>query len=183
MFGFAPIAAAPLGATGDAGASFDVSFGAAAVVTDGGVVALPVYASSVVELASGDTSVAVAASTFTAIVSFDANGLDATASFAAFAPNVSGSANASDAASSIASFLAFVSASGLASDSALVEASNFSATVANAAEMADNPKAFAVMISAVAEGAEIDDLASANFLWNIINNSQPVNWAVIKTQN
>ena len=183
MFGFAPIAAAPLGAAGDAGASFDVSFGAAAVVTDGGVVALPVYASSVVELASGDTSVAVAASTFTAIVSFDANGLDATASFAVFAPNVSESASGVDTASAIASFLAFASASGSATDATLVEASNFNAAVADASDIADNPKAFAVMMGGIAEGAEIDDFDSANFLWNIINNAQSTTWTVVKTQN
>lgn len=183
MFGFAPIAAAPLGASGEAGASFDVSFSAAAVITDGGVAALPVYAGLISESTTSNMSVAVTASTFTAIVSFDANGLDATASFAAFAPNVSGSASGSDAASSIASFLALVSESGLSIDSVLVEASEFSATVANAAEMADNPKAFAVMISAVTDGAEIDDSDSANFLWNLINNSQSVNYTVIKTQN
>jgi hypothetical protein len=182
VLGFAPIAAAPLGATGESGASFDVSFGAAAVITDAAA-SLPVYASSVAEATLSDMSVAVAASAFNAIVSFEVTGVDASAAVAVFTPSISESAVGDDAASALAIFSSTATDSGLAADSVLVEASVFNATAADAADAADAVRSSAVMVGSVSEDADIDDSNSASYLWNIINNAQSVNWTVVKTQN
>lgn len=181
MFGFAPIATVPLAADMESGASFDVSFGAAAVIIDGGVVARPVYACLITETTLSDMSVAVAASTFTAIVSFGANGLDATASFTVFATNISDGADGADSAASLVEFFATVAAFGLTVDAILVEDSVFNATSTNAVVAVDAVSTAAVMVVSISNAVEIDDASSASYLWNIINTSQPTSWTVIQT--
>ena len=183
MFGFAPLATVPMATASESGASFDVSFSDAAAITDGGVFAQPVYACSIADTTISDMSVAVTASTFTALVSFEVNGSDATASFAVFAPILPDGADGADSAASLVEFLATVVAFGLTVDAALVEASVFNATATNEVVSADAVSTAAVMAVSVSDALEIDDANAANYLWNIINTSQSTSWTVVQTQN
>lgn len=183
MLGFAPLAAAPLGAPGAGGVAYDVSFSASATITDGGIVARQVFATAVDETSSGEMSAIVAASTFNAVVSFGADVTDATSASAAFAPNVSDGADGTATTAALVGFLIGVSESGTATDSALVEASEFNATAADGVEMTDTVRTAAVMPASIADAAEIDDADSASYLWNLINNAQSTSWTVVKTEN
>jgi hypothetical protein len=183
VLGFAPLAAAPLGASGAGGVSYDVSFAASATIIDGGVVARQTFITAVDEISSGEMSAAVAASTFNAAVSIGADSADSAYAAAGFAPNVSEGADGVDSVASLVGFLAIVSDSGTATDSALVEASEFNATAADASTALDSVRASAIMASAVSEDAEIDDSDAARYLWTTINNAQPTAWTVVKTQN
>lgn len=183
MLGFAPLAAAPLGASGEAGIAYDVSFSDAATITDGGVVGLPVYAGNVSEASSGAMSAVVTASIFNAVASFGVDITDNPAALAIFEAATSDGSTGSDAASAFIGFLVSVSESGTATDSALVEASEFNATASDAADMTDTARTSAVMNSAVSNAAEIDDADSASYLWNLINNAQATSWTVVKTEN
>ena len=66
MLGFAPLAAAPLGAFGAGAAAYDVSFTDAAVVADTLLQASPIYLAALTEAAVGSDLTHVAASTFNA---------------------------------------------------------------------------------------------------------------------
>jgi hypothetical protein len=88
MLGFAPIAAAPFGAAGDAGAFFDVSFEDAAEASSN-LVALAVFPAEIpLESAAGQDSVLVAPSTFGSNLIAGAEGDDATSVLVDFAPNI-----------------------------------------------------------------------------------------------
>ena len=183
MLGFAPLAAAPLGASGAGGVAYDVSFSASATITDGGIVARQVFATAVDETSSGEMSAIVAASTFNAVVSLGADATDTSSAIAAFAPNISDGADVTAAAAALVGFLSGVSDSSTATDSALVEASEFNATAADGVQLTDNASNTAVMNGSVSDAAEIDDADSASYLWNLINNAQSTSWTVVKTLN
>ena len=183
MLGFAPLAAAPLGAAGAGGVAYDASFSASATMTDGGIVARQVFATAVDEVSSGEMSAAVTASTFNAAVSFAADVTDNTSAIAAFGSTISDGADGSVTTSALIGFLVRVSESGTATDSALVEVSVFNAPVADGADMTDTVNNAAVMPVSISDAAEIDDANSASYLWNLINNAQSTSWTVVKTEN
>jgi len=262
MLGFAPIAAAPFGAPGDAGAFFDVSFEDAAEASSN-VLARAVFPNATPEEAAAEDGVLVAPSVFGALIDEESSGSSAesslavflgsipegvssTASFVAqviFPVSVSNTASASDAEAALATFIASVSETASAQDSAaallvyevlieemaasamaanavasfnanvaevasgldavgssviflaqtsdsasgamiaLVAPSVFNAVVLMAANASDGVNAGAIMNGGIVEGVTAEDAAAANFLWNIINNAQPTNWTVVKTQN
>ena len=183
MLGFAPLAAAPLGAPGAGGVAYDVSFSSSATIADGGVVGIPVYATAVAENSSGAMSASVTASTFNAVVSGSADLADTSAAFPEFNATVSDGAGGSGTVAALVGFLIGVSESGTATDSALVEASEFNATAADGVEMTDTVRTAAVMPVSISDAAEIDDADSASYLWNLINDAQSTSWTVVKTEN
>jgi hypothetical protein len=137
---------------------------------------------SFTDAADGTDAVHVAASTFNANVSDAAAGEVTTAAVAAFLSNLSGAAVGADSVAAIAAFLANASDGAAGADSVLVEASEFSATVSDAAAGDDSVRALATMAASFTDAATIDDADTANFLWNIINDSQTTTWSVVKTQ-
>lgn len=182
MLGFAPLAAAPLGALGAGGVSYDAAFGDALAITDG-IVARQVFVTAVDEASSGAISVAVTASTFNAAVSFAADAETTSSAAVVFVPSISEAATGADAAVALVGFSTAVTESVLTTDSALVEASEFNATATDAADAVDSVSTAAVMAVSVSDSAEIDDADSASYLWNLINNAQSTSWTVVKTQN
>ncbi len=194
MLGFAPLAAAPLGATGAGGVAYDASFADMLAIADVGTSAQQTFAVAVDETASGAMSVAVAASTFNAVASAATTLADASSAFAAFAPKISQAATIAGTPTSLVTLLAQVTDFGVATDSVFVEASEFTATATDAADIVDSVQSTAVMAGFVSESAEIDDADSASYLWNLINtaqasswgtinNAQSTSWTVVKTQN
>lgn len=182
MLGFAPLAAAPLGAPGAGGVAYDVSFADAAVVADTALQAFATFAVSITAAGTASEVVHVADSTFNANMSGAATGAVTTAAVPVFLANLSDSAAGVDSVASLAAFLANASDGATGTDSALVEASTFSATVSDAAEGDDSVRAAATMVTAVTDAADVADSNAAAYLWNIINDSQTTSWSVVKTQ-
>lgn len=179
MLGFAPLAAAPLGAVGSGGVAYDIAFSDAAVVVDAAFQASPIYLATFTGTATGADATRVTASTFTANMSGAATGDVTTSATAAFLSNMSGAAAGVDSTASIAAFNPNVSDGATGTDSALVQASNFSATVFDTAAGNDTPDAAATFSGAFSGAATIDDANAANYLWKTINDSQTSAWGSV----
>ena len=182
MLGFAPLAAAPLGAPGAGGVAYDVSFADAAAVADTALQAFATFAVSITAAGTASEVVHVADSTFNANMSGAATGAVTTAATPAFLANLSSSANGVDSATAIATFNTSASDAGYAGAYAIVQASDFSATVSDAAAGDDSVLASATMNAAITGSAESADTNAADFLWKIIDDSQTTSWSVVKTQ-
>lgn len=182
MLGFAPLAAAPFGATGSGGVAYDCAFSDAGVVADTALQAVAAFSPRLTDAAAGIDVLNVTASTFNANASGAASGADTTAAAAAFLSNMSGAAAGLDAYASVAAFLSNISETVTGTDSALVGASNFSATFADAAVGADTVRATTTMPSTFSDAAVVSDENMADFLWATINDSQATTWSVVKTQ-
>jgi hypothetical protein len=111
-----------------------------------------------------------------------ASSMDASA-LASFNASTADTASGSDEPSSNTVFLVQISDSAFGSMTVLVAPSVFNAVALMAANASDSVNASAIMNGGIAEGVTAQDAAAANFLWNIINNAQSVNWTVVKTQN
>jgi hypothetical protein len=182
MLGFAPLAAAPLGAAGTGGVAYDVEFSDAASVADTALQAFAAFSTSFIAAATGADLTHVEASTFTADLPDGANISASTAAIATFLSNLSDAASGVDSAAAIGAFLSNVSDAATGADSALVEASEFSATVSDSAAGDDTPDAAATFPVSFSDAATIDDANAADYLWKIINDSQGTSWSVVKTQ-
>ena len=106
MLGFAPIAAAPFGATGEAGAFFDVSFEDAAEASSNLVAIADFSAEIPLESAAGQDSVLVAASVFGTLVDESAAAAITNASQVSFGSNIADVVLGTDAAAAQATFQA-----------------------------------------------------------------------------
>jgi predicted 3-demethylubiquinone-9 3-methyltransferase (glyoxalase superfamily) len=182
MLGFAPLAAAPLGAAGSGAVAYDVSFSDAAVVADIALQAFPIYLSVLTEDATGTDAIQVTASTFTANLSGAATGDDAVSAVPTYLANLSDAADGVDSAAAIGSFLSNIIDGAFSLDSVLVEASEFGANVSDTAAVNGTPDAAADFDAAFSDEATIDDANAADYLWKIINDSQGTSWSVVKTQ-
>jgi len=182
MLGFAPLAAAPLGAAGTGGIAYDVEFSDAAAVADTAVQASPIYLAVFTEDATGADLTHVEASTFTANLSGAATGDDAVSAVPTYLANLSDAADGVDSAAAIGSFLSNIIDGAFSLDSVLVEASEFGANVSDTAAVSGTPDAAADFDAAFSDEATIDDANAADYLWKTINDSQGTSWSVVKTQ-
>lgn len=179
MLGFAPLAAAPLGAAGTGGVAYDVEFSDAATATDTALQAFAGFATATTTAATGTDEPQVAASTFAANVSAAADGVMTTTAAVVFLANTSNAATGADAASSIGSFQIFVSDGVFSIDFTTVKPSDFSATVSDAAAGDGAVSALADMVASFTGSVTITDADMADYLWKIINDAQSANWGTI----
>lgn len=140
---------------------------------------------------------------YTRYIQATATSSDSVAAIAAFSPRVVGTATATDIATvgpsiynasvvetdqatdtstALGEFNA--SAVDTANGSAIptVDPSIFSATLSATASGADDVLAYAVFIAIASDGALGVDVVTRRLLWEIINDSQPENWTIVKTQ-
>ena len=181
MLGFAPLAAAPLGAAGTAGTAYDITFGDAAVVADTALQAFATFPTSITVAGTASEITRVAASTFNANMSGAAAGSVAAAAVAAFLSNLSGAATGTDAASALAIFASDLTDAAVGVGSSQAAGSTYNATAFDAATGDDSARALATMFASFAGSATITDSDIANFLWNVINDSQTVTWGAVNT--
>lgn len=183
MLGFAPIAAAPLGALGDGGVTYDVAFSDAAVVADTAPQAFAAFAPVLSDnaVATGD-AVSVTASIFNAGTADAAVGEEVISAAAIFLANLADAAQGTDSTNAVAAFLSVLADIASGADAVQAPGSTYNPTVSEVAVGADSVRAFATMMAAFSDSTTITDADMANYLWNIINTSQPSSWAVVKTQ-
>jgi hypothetical protein len=124
--------------------------------------ALGVFIGSSTESAEGSDSVLVSSATFSA--------------------DINEASNCSDAVSAIFNAAVFIVESVQGLDSSVVEPSIFNAAVDETAYAISFVVSSAVLYSSVLEGAGAADEILARYLWELIDDSQPVSWQLIDTQ-
>lgn len=182
MLGFAPLAAAPLGAPGAGGVAYDVAFSDAATAADTALLASAAFAVgfSDAATATGDT-VSVTPSIFNANAADAATGVDALSSIPTYLSQLLEAAQGSDSTTAVAEFRAVFTDNMLTIDSVEVSASTFNAVAPDGAILTETFRARATMLSAFSDSTTITDADIANFLWNVINDSQNANWGTINS--
>lgn len=160
MLGFAPLAAAPLGALGDGGVAYDAVIeesSAASVISFAGAL----FPNSVTAAAQSQDTAAVAASVFTPITVETVSSVDVETVLVVFA--------------------SAVSEGGAGSDACLVAPSVFNAALDEQAQAMDVVLTSAVFFAAVFGGATTTDAVVRSLLWELIDTEQSTNWGNIDT--
>jgi hypothetical protein len=175
VLGFAPLAATPFGAAGDAGISYDVSFEDAAEGA-ASIFAQALFASLSSETSTAEDATQVAASVFGAQANDSGTASSSESALVVFSASTVDLAQGSDTTGSIAVFSAQVNDAALGTVTVLVAPSIFGAIVLVSSGASDRVNASAVMNSLVSEGITAQDALIAAFLWNIINAAQSTSW-------
>lgn len=175
MLGFAPLAAAPFGAAGEAGNSFDVAFADAAEGA-ASVFAQALFASLSPEAADAADSTQVVASSFGAQTDDSAFASSVENTLVEVYASVADSALGLDAPFSIAVFPVQINDAAFGSVAVLVAPSIFGTLVLASADASDQVNASAILNGLVSDGVTAQDALIAAFLWNIINAAQSTSW-------
>lgn len=103
-------------------------------------------------------------------------------SSAIFNSALSEASTGSEIISALMAFSSAIAESSTGTDSALVEASTFGAAISEGAEAVAVILASTAFIATITEGAVAADQLVARLLWELIDDSQPVSWQLINTQ-
>jgi hypothetical protein len=161
VFADAPYASVPFSATGRPYSFIESDIAEAAAISEvvGAVAAfISLDSETVVATDSGEISLAI------------------------FNSALSEAGTGSEIVSALMAFSSAIGESSTGTDSALVEASTFSASVSEGAEAVATIVVSTAFIATITEGAVTADQLVARLLWELIDDSQPVSWQLINTQ-
>ena len=181
MLGFAPLAAAPLGAAGEGGVSFDVALSDAASISTL-TFALSEFVGEVSHSADLADETVLAPSVFNATFSEQIEIAGASSTDATFSCFVEGSAQGNNQVAAVAAFSALLSELSTGQDSVFVTPSVFNAAVSEQGQALDQVLALAVFFANISEDAVGADEMLGRLLWELINTSESTTWTPVKTQ-
>ncbi len=165
------------------------------------VSSLATFTSLIADTATGTDSVLVAASTFNApfsdsvtitdtnvgFITFpatideSATGTDSDVGFLTLPTTIDESATGTDTAASAQTFAVSLAEQASGADQTLVAPSTFNVTVPESVQTVDVFIASAIFPVSIAEQIAMADTLAGNYLWNLIDDSQSVNWQNIPT--
>lgn len=175
MLGFAPLSAAPLGATGEFGVAYDAILDEAAAASQF-VSSFAAFLATQADTVVGADVAQVVASTFSATADETAAATADLSLTAIFNISLDESAAASDDIATSVDFAVQVEDSVFGDSSVSVAASVFNAQVLEEVGIVDTFLASAVFFATITGSATAIDQIIGGFLWEIINDSQSGSW-------